>query len=81
MIVITFIAMIYCLLVYVVGADSPVLWKLVLLLLTAFSLIWQFSKGMSSGLTPIESLGDHGLDEVIEGAKNLKNTLLGSEQE
>ena len=36
---------------------------------------------MSSGLTPIESLGDHGLDEVIEGAKNLKNTLLGSEQE
>ena len=81
MIVTTFIAMIYSLLVYVVGADSPVLWKLVLLLLTAFSLIWQFSKGMSSGLTPIESLGDHGLDEVIEGAKNLKNTLLGSEQE
>ena len=81
MLVTTFIAMIYCLLVYVVGADSPMLWKLVLLLLTAFSLIWQFSKGMSSGLTPIESLGDHGLDEVIEGAKNLKNTLLGSEQE
>ncbi|MGB0727815.1 MAG: ArsB/NhaD family transporter [Candidatus Poseidoniaceae archaeon] len=81
MLVTTFIAMIYCLLVYVVGGDSPMLWKLVLLLLTAFSLIWQFSKGMSSGLTPIESLGDHGLDEVIEGAKNLKNTLLGSEQE
>lgn len=81
MLVTTFIAMIYCLLVYVVGADSPMLWKLVLLLLTAFSLIWQFSKGMSSGLTPIESLGDHGMDEVIEGAKNLKNTLLGSEQE
>ena len=81
MIVTTFIAMIYCLLVYVVGADNPNLWKLVLLLLTAFSLIWQFSKGMSSGLTPIESLGDHGLDDVIEGAKNLKNTLLGVDQE
>tara|TARA_B100000925_G_scaffold266026_1_gene225542 strand:- start:1767 stop:3404 length:1638 start_codon:yes stop_codon:yes gene_type:complete len=81
MLVTTFIAMIYSLLVYVVGADNPALWKLVLLLLTAFSLIWQFSKGMSSGLTPIESLGDHGLDEVIEGAKNLKKTLLGSEQE
>ena len=81
MLVTTFIAMIYCLLVYVVGADNPALWKLVLLLLTAFSLIWQFSKGMSSGLTPIESLGDHGLDEVIEGAKNLKKTLLGTEEE
>jgi Na+/H+ antiporter NhaD/arsenite permease-like protein len=81
MLVTTFIAMIYCLLVYVVGADNPNLWKLVLLLLTAFSLIWQFSKGMSSGLTPIESLGDHGLDDVIEGAKNLKKTLLGTEEE
>ena len=81
MLVTTFIAMIYCLLVYVVGADSPMLWKLVLLLLTAFSLIWQFSKGMSSGLTPIESLGDHGLDEVIEGAKNLKKSLLGGEEQ
>jgi len=81
MLVTTFIAMIYCLLVYVVGADSPMLWKLVLLLLTAFSLIWQFSKGMSSGLTPIESLGDHGMDEVIEGAKNLKKTLLGGEEQ
>ncbi|HII96571.1 MAG TPA: ArsB/NhaD family transporter [Candidatus Poseidoniaceae archaeon] len=81
MIVTTFIAMIYCLLVYVVGADNPNLWKLVLLLLTAFSLIWQFSKGMSSGLTPIESLGDHGLDDVIEGAKNLKNSILGVEEE
>ena len=81
MLVTTFIAMIYCLLVYVVGADNPNVWKLVLVLLTAFSLIWQFSKGMRSGLTPIESLGDHGLDEVIEGAKNLKNTILGIEEE
>jgi hypothetical protein len=80
MLVTTFIATIYCLLVYVVGQDHELLWKGVLLLITAFGLVWQFAKGSRSGQTLIESLGDHGLDNVLEGVQRLSGTLRREEE-
>lgn len=80
MIVTTFIVSIYCMLVFVVGGDNTLVWKIVLLLLTAFSLVWQFAKGSRSGLTMVESLGDHGLDELVEGIQKVGASLRREEE-
>lgn len=80
MIVTTFIVSIYCMLVFVVGGDNTLVWKTVLLLLTAFSLVWQFAKGSRSGLTMVESLGDHGLDELVEGIQKVGASLRREEE-
>jgi len=80
MLVTTAIATVYCLLVYVVGQDHELLWKGVLMLITAFGLVWQFAKGSRSGQSIVESLGDHGLDDVIEGVQRLGASLRREEE-
>jgi len=80
MLVTTAIATVYCLLVYVVGQGHELLWKGVLMLITAFGLVWQFAKGSRTGQSIVESLGDHGLDDVIEGVQRLGASLRREEE-
>ena len=67
MILTTAIVSFYMMLVYVVGADGgATTWKLVLMGLTLFGIIYQVSRGRSKGKNFAESLVDDDSQEIKE---------------
>ena len=67
MILTTAIVSLYMMLVYVVGADGgATTWKLVLVGLTMFGIIFQVSRGRSKGKSFADSLVDDDAQEIKE---------------
>ena len=74
MIISTAIVSLYMILVYVVGGDDGgIVWKIVLMGLTAFGIIFQLSRGRSKGKNFAESLVDDDAEEI----KEIVDSLVG----
>jgi hypothetical protein len=74
MLITTAIVSLYMILVYVVGGDDgSLVWKLVLMGITAFGIIFQLARGRSKGKNFAESL----VDDDSEGIKELVDSLVG----
>jgi hypothetical protein len=74
MIISTAIVSLYMILVYVVGGDDGgLVWKIVLMGLTAFGIIFQLSRGRSKGKNFAESLVDDDAEEI----KEIVDSLVG----
>ena len=72
MILTTAIVSLYMMLVYVVGADGgATTWKLVLVGLTMFGIIFQVSRGRSKGKSFADSLVDDDTQEIKEFVESL----------
>lgn len=77
MILTTAIISFYMMLVYVVGADGgATTWKLVLMGLTTFGIVWQVSRGRSKGKSFSESLVDDDAEEFMEAVDNLVDIVV-----
>tara|TARA_B100000767_G_scaffold275460_1_gene312524 strand:- start:1813 stop:3564 length:1752 start_codon:yes stop_codon:yes gene_type:complete len=84
MIITTAIVSLYMILVYVVGGDEGgLVWKVVLVGLTAFGIIFQLARGRSKGKNFADSLVDDDADEIKEFVESLvdKVTNRSSESE
>ena len=84
MIITTAIISLYMMLVYVVGGDEGgLVWKVVLVGLTAFGIIFQLARGRSKGKNFADSLVDDDADEIKEFVESLvdKVTNRSSESE
>jgi hypothetical protein len=74
MLITTAIVSLYMILVFVVGGDDgSLVWKLVLMGITAFGIIFQLARGRSKGKNFAESL----VDDDSEGIKELVDSLVG----
>jgi hypothetical protein len=74
MLITTAIVSLYMILVFVVGGDDgSLVWKLVLMGITAFGIIFQLARGRSKGKNVSESL----VDDDSEGIKELVDSLVG----
>ena len=72
MILTTAIISFYMMLVYVVGAEGgATTWKLVLMGLTLFGIVWQVARGRSKGKSFSESLVDDDSEEIMAAVDNL----------
>ena len=72
MILTTAIVSLYMMLVYVVGADGgATTWKLVLVGLTMFGIIFQVARGRSKGKSFADSLVDDDTQEIKEFVESL----------
>lgn len=72
MILTTAIISFYMMLVYVVGAEGgATTWKLVLMGLTLFGIVWQVARGRSKGKSFSESLVDDDSEEIMDAVDNL----------
>lgn len=85
MILTTFIVSLYMLLVYIVGGeDNGTYVKLILVGITALSIIGQLARGRSKGKTFAEALVDDemdGIEEMVIEAKSVVVGMLRSEEE
>lgn len=74
MLITTAIVSLYMILVFVVGGDDgSLVWKFVLMGITAFGIIFQLARGRSKGKNFAESL----VDDDSEGIKELVDSLVG----
>ena len=74
MIISTAIVSLYMIMVYVVGGDEgSLVWKIVLMGITALGIIFQFSRGRSKGKNFAESLVDDDAEEI----KEIVDSLVG----
>ena len=77
MILTTAIISFYMMLVYVVGADGgATTWKLVLVGLTLFGIVWQIARGRSKGKSFAESLVDDDSEEIMDAVDNLVDIVV-----